>query len=171
MVAITISAKNMDPEVKYTLFDNKVNFLTDSLRKEVMDSGRQTKKIRQLKKLLKVSISALATMISIAPKTFAMSPMGTMTTSTSEAITPTVVMKWGMTIALVSVSAGIALGAVMLSVAGIYKMFRKRKEANEWTQDIIKGLVQVLISVPTVFVLYFLAQFLFGRLTVLKALF
>ncbi|MNP86984.1 hypothetical protein D3C76_1875650 [compost metagenome] len=50
-------------------------------------------------------------------------------------------------------------------------MFRKRDIATEWTTDIVKGLVQVLIAIPVTYVLYFLAQILFSHLTVIKALF
>jgi ABC-type amino acid transport system permease subunit len=63
----------------------------------------------------------------------------------------------------ISVGAGIILAAILLVLAGMSRMFGKkmRKDATEWTVDIIKGLTQVLISVPIVFVIYYLATLIF----------
>lgn len=176
MINISLGSKTLDPQVSYIGFkplvmtenEKKISFLTNSLLREVMaETGeKQLKKIKKLKKLMKVSMSILATVVTLAPKALAATGM-----TAAETITPAVVMKWGLTIALISVSAGVAISMTMFTVAGIYRMFRKRKEATEWTTDIVKGLVQVLIAVPTVYVLYFLAQLLFSHLTVLKALF
>jgi hypothetical protein len=172
MVAISIKAKGLDPLVKYNFspMEERVDFLAAQFREEVMreTGGKQLKKIKKLKKLLKASMSVLAAGISMAPKAFAATGMAA---PAAETITPALVMKWGLTLATISVSAGVAIGFIMLTIAGIYRMFRKRQEADAWSQDIIKGLIQVLIAVPTVYVLYFLAQLLFSHLTVLKALF
>lgn len=175
MMNVTLGSKTLDPQLSYIGFkpmilnaEEKVSFLADLLLKEVMEvsGGKQIKKIKKLKKIVKISISALATVATMAPKALAATGI-----TATEAITPAIVMKWGLTLALISVSAGVALSMIMFTVAGIYRMFRKRKESTEWTTDIVKGLVQVLIAVPTVYVLYFLAQILFSHLTVLKALF
>lgn len=176
MVMINFQSKGMDPKVTYRGFvpigiEEKVLFLSENLKREVMeaDGGKQKKKVKQLQSLLKASLSVLAVGISLAPKAFAAA--GMVAPVASETITPALIMKWGLTLALISVSAGVALSMTMLSIAGIYRMFRKKDKATEWTQDIVKGLVQVLIAVPIVYTLYFLAQILFSHLTALKALF
>ena len=177
MIQVNLSAKGLDSKIHYNRFEpiviqpeKKVNFLVETFRKEVelAEGGKQRKKIKKLKKLMKVSLSVLATGLHLSPRAFAQ----TATTATNiDPITPALVMKFGLTVALVAVSAGVALSMIMLTIAGMYRMFRKRREAEEWSQDIIKGLVQVLISVPTVYLLYFLAQLLFQHLGALKGLF
>lgn len=171
MTTITLRAKNLDPFVSYRSFEpteNKVLFMGETLFKEVMneEQGKRLKKIKKLKKIMRISVSILATAMTMAPKVFAATEL-----TAQAAITPAQIMVWGKTIALISVSAGIGLSMTMFAVAGIYRMFRKRREATEWTSDIIVGLVQVLIAIPSVYVLYFLAHFLFSHLTVLSPLF
>lgn len=179
MFNVNITARSFDPQVAYvpfksmTVVEKRVNFLKDSLVEEVMSapsSVQQAKKIKKLKKLMKVSATVLATMSSIAPK--AMAAVPAMATNTAvQTITPALILKWGLTVALISVAAGVALSMTMLSVAGIYRMFRKGEMATQWTSDIIRGLTQVLIAVPVVFLLYFLAQLAFQHLSMLKSLF
>lgn len=175
MVSVTIGAKSLDPNISYRAFkpmevqtEEKVHFLIENLREEVLkeSDGQRIKKIRKLKKLIKVSLSVLAATANLSPRALAAT-----TTAGVDKITPALMMKWGLTVALISVSAGVAISMTMLTIAGVYRMFRKRIEADEWSQDIIRGLVQVLISVPTVYLLYFIAQMLFSHLSFLKAAF
>jgi hypothetical protein len=63
---------------------------------------------------------------------------------------------------IISVGAAIIISMILLVGAGVMKMFRKKKEANEWTVDIIKGLIQVLVAVPVVFLIYYVANNLFS---------
>jgi Na+-driven multidrug efflux pump len=63
---------------------------------------------------------------------------------------------------VISVGAAIILSMILLVGAGVMKMFRKKKEANEWTVDIIKGLIQILVAVPVVFLIYYVANNLFS---------
>jgi hypothetical protein len=181
MMNINMTVKNPTTGVKYIPFqpmvseyEQKTLFLAESIMEEVMRGSekQQHKGIKKLKKILKISLAALGTGVGTTTRALAAVPTalpGAPVAATS--ITPAIVMKWGLTIALISVSAGIALSMIMLSVAGMYRMFRKREKATEWTNDIIKGLVQVLIAVPTVLLLFYLAQILFQHLSVLKAIF
>lgn len=63
-------------------------------------------------------------------------------------------MIMGLTI---MIGIGLIACAMMLVAAGILRAARKRKEATDWTVDIIKGLVQIVIAVPLVFLIYYLA--------------
>jgi hypothetical protein len=161
------------------LQENKVLFIGETLMKEVMNgsSDQQKKALKKLKRLQKqfvLILGASAASIMTLPLTgFAQSNQGvpgTLTTENTVDITPGVVMEWGLTIALITVAIGVAISGSLLAIAGIYRMFRKREESQIWTTDIIKGLVQVLIALPVVYSLFYLAQLVFGNLPVLEGL-
>lgn len=178
MISVNMSAKSFNSGVEYIPFksimiknkemEDQTLFLVSTLHTEVINGSekQQYKNIKKMKKFLKTSLSILGLMAGTATRAFAATAA-----SGIDPLTPAIIMKWGITVALISVAVGVALSMTMLTLAGIFRMFRKRKEADMWTTDIIKGLVQVLISVPTVFLLYFLAQMLFSHLSALKSLF
>lgn len=175
MTVINIRPKNPSEGVAYRPFgineaEDRVLFMANILKEEVMRGSekQQYKNVKKLKKFLKTSLSALGAGAGMSTRAFAAT---TTAIGATNPLTPAIVMKWGITIALIAVAAGVALSMIMLAVAGIYRMFRKRDIATEWTTDIVKGLVQVLIAVPVVYVIYVLAQMLFSNLTILKALF
>jgi hypothetical protein len=180
MTVLTVSARGLDPAVSYnrpfqkfdmgSITEERVLFLASTLKEEVIKgtTEQQLKNVKKLKKLLRGFAAVAAVGLKTAPKAFAAPPA---LAAGGTAITPAVVMQWGLTLALISVSVGVALAMIMLSVAGIYRMFRKRDIATEWSTDVIKGLVQVLIAVPTVYLLFYLAQLVFKNLPMLSGLF
>lgn len=181
---ITMSARELNSDVSYKSpvqqfnlkekVEDDVLFIASTLQKEVIKgtTGQQRKKIKQLKKLLKGFVVVMGAGIQVTPKAFAAAPLtGATTTAAANQITPAMVMSWGLNLALISVSVGVALSMTLLTLAGIYRMMRKRKEAEEWTTDVIKGLVQVLVAVPVVYLLFYLAQTVFKSLPILSGLF
>ncbi|AUO79491.1 hypothetical protein BSP10_088 [Bacillus phage BSP10] len=181
---ITMSSRELNSAVSYKSpvqqfnlkekVEDDVLFIASTLQKEVIKgtTGQQRKKIKQLKKLLKGFVVVMGAGIQVTPKAFAAAPLtGATTTAAANQITPAMVMSWGLNLALISVSVGVALSMTLLTLAGIYRMMRKRKEAEEWTTDVIKGLVQVLVAVPVVYLLFYLAQTVFKSLPILSGLF
>jgi hypothetical protein len=174
MTKLRVSARELDPTIKYIPFEvsereEKVLFLSNTLVEEVISAPpkQQQRKVKQLKKILQGFLVIAGVSMLSAPAAMA-APAGLETNIT---LTPDSVMQWGLTVALISVSVGVALSMTMLTIAGIYRMFRKRKEAAEWTEDVIKGLVQVLVAVPTTYLLFYLAQAVFKNLPMLSGLF
>ncbi|AYJ76372.1 hypothetical protein BSP12_186 [Bacillus phage BSP12] len=181
---ITMSSRELNSAVSYKSpvqqfnlkerVEDNVLFIASTLQKEVIKgtTGQQRKKIKQLKKLLKGFVVVMGVGIQATPKAFAAAPLtGATTSAAANQITPAMVMSWGLNLALISVSVGVALSMTLLTLAGIYRMMRKRKEAQEWTTDVIKGLVQVLVAVPVVYLLFYLAQTVFKSLPILNGLF
>ncbi|AGY47450.1 hypothetical protein Grass_185 [Bacillus phage Grass] len=181
---ITMSSRELNSAVSYKSpvqqfnlkekVEDDVLFIANTLQKEVIEgtTGQQRKKIKKLKKLLKGFVVVMGAGIQATPKAFAAAPLtGATTTVAANQITPALVMKWGLNLALISVSVGVALSMTLLTLAGIYRMMRKRKEAEEWSVDVIKGLVQVLVAVPVVYLLFYLAQTVFKSLPILSGLF
>lgn len=180
MVTVTMTSKGFSEGVNYNHFDKlvvgsekRVTFLAEKLYKEVMEKTNIKKEVKKLKKLQKGFVSILGATVMMNPlRAFAESPMKSpFTVQGTGAITPPVVMEWGLTLALITVAAGVAISMITLAAAGIYRMFRKRDKSIEWTEDIVKGLIQVLIAIPTVVALFYLAQLIFKNLPALGGLF
>jgi len=163
--------------------ENKMDFFINTLYTEVMSGTKQQqyKNVKRLKKLLKGFTLMLGTGVGTTTRTFAATVPTTsqttnplsipITTGGENTITPVVVMQFGLKVALITIAVGVALSMSMLAIAGIYRMCRKKDIATEWSTDVIKGLVQVLISVPITYILFYLAQLLFKHLPVLNGLF
>lgn len=173
-IAINFKPKESNPLVKYNVsstevkqsVNKKVHFLAQRLQEEVMlgNPSQLETNINKLKKMHKKFVLILGATAIVSLQT---NPLLAQAQQVSTEITPDTVMDWGQTIALIVVAIGIALAAPLLAAAGMYRMLRKRKEAEEWTTDIIKGLVQVLIAIPVVYSLFYLAQTLFKNLPAL----
>ncbi|WP_341323435.1 hypothetical protein NSQ62_08150 [Solibacillus sp. FSL H8-0523] len=179
----TFKCSSIDPIRK---FDNHLEgmvFLVETLKTEVMDGTpkQQRNNLKQLKRLLvkfaslliPIGIGSGLGMIIMSPHTVAASSLMTLkpTTTTTPQITPSSIMDWGLQIALIVVSLGVALAISLFAIAGIYRMItRNRKETVEWNTDILKGLTQVLVSIPLIYALFQLAQFVFKNLPFLDGL-
>ena len=146
--------------------EDKMLFLAETLKQEVLEGGHQIKKIRQLKKLFRKFAVVFGVKVGMASPAFA----ATVATGAAQTITPAIILHWGIMLALITVSIGVAISMSMLAIAGIYRMFRRRDEATEWSVDIVKGLVQVLVAVPIVYVVFTVAQHMFKALPALSGL-
>lgn len=160
---------------------NKMFFLAETLKSEVMTGtrGQQKKNTKQLKRLffqfskiaLSIGMVSILGMHMLSPHTVAASTLIKVNAPTTPEITPTVIIDWGLQIALLVMAAGFALSMIMFGFVGMYQMVtRKRDVVIEWNSDIVKGLVQVLVSIPLVYALFLLAQFVFKRLPIFEGL-
>jgi hypothetical protein len=66
-----------------------------------------------------------------------------------------------LTLLKISVGAAIILAIILLVVNAMGRMFRI-SGMTAWAKDIIRGLVQVLIAVPLVFLIYYVANLFFS---------
>lgn len=194
VISLKISAKELDNKVNYhkpiefyklnnkeSDDANKVLFMAENLYMEVMEETsdqKRTKKVKQLKKMFQKFIFLLGTSAVLLPKRSMAAEVKNswnqeeMLSSGSQiTLTPDTIMDWGLTVALITVAIGVAVSMTLLTAAGIYRMFRKKKESEEWSTDVLKGLAQTLISIPTVYLLYYLAHIVFKNLPVLHGLF
>jgi len=160
-----------------------VLFLAQTLKEEVTKGTKkqQKKNLKQLKKLfiqfatisLMVGVGTSFGIITTEPLTASANSLMATTanaTPTTE-ITPDSIMDWALKIALLVVAVGVGLSMSMFAIVGIYLMItRKRKEALDWNSDIIKGVVQVLVSIPLIYALFQLSQIVFKNLPFLEGL-
>lgn len=138
---------------------SKTDFLMKELKKEVKNLDEKGKKIilKTLKLMYLTSTSTLGVMAISTSQVFAQSSLDAAFIPKSE-ILEIFAYLTGIT-ALIGVGASILL----LQSAGIYRMFKKKKESIEWTSDILKGLTQVIASPILVGVIAVLAYMLFGN--------
>jgi type IV secretory pathway VirB2 component (pilin) len=90
-------------------------------------------------------------------------PVGTTNLPQSAVGMPPELLQLLLQILKISVGTAVLLSMILLVGAGIMRMFRKKKEATEWTTDIVKGLIQILVAVPIVFLIYFVVNLLFSN--------
>ncbi|AIW03583.1 hypothetical protein CPT_Moonbeam185 [Bacillus phage Moonbeam] len=139
-------------------------FTLEALQKEIQE-GSHPRQTRKTKQILRGVMAVLVASAQVAPKALAAG-----TDIASQTITPSMVLKWGSSLALLGVSASVSLSMIMLIVASFYKMMRKGEKADQWSSDILKGLVQSLVAVPLVSILFYLAQIVFKNLPSLGSL-
>ncbi|WP_349774038.1 hypothetical protein [Lederbergia lenta] len=62
-----------------------------------------------------------------------------------------------MTLLVLALAVAFVLAMVLMMSAGAMRMFRQKKLANDWTEDILRGFTQILLSIPVIFVIYYVA--------------
>jgi len=144
---------------------NNVNFHIPTLLKEVKRLPQS--KIRQNKKtvqtfLVSASSFMMLPLKSMANTTVPTQQLGTTTLPQSGSGIPPELLELLLKLLVIAVGTAVIFAAILLVGAGVMKMLRKRKEANEWTTDILKGLIQILVAVPVVFLIYYVANLLFS---------
>lgn len=170
---VNLCVKKQDELIKYNNFNQlvfrqaeesaNVNFQFLTI-KEVKSLPKKTKK-----KYYKIAVSFLVTiatyMVSVSK-----SMASTVLPSTSNGIINIPVTAHGLppelmqifgTGLVILVAVAVLLCMAMLMGAGLLRAMRKKKEASEWTGDIIKGLVQVLLAPPIIFLIFYIATILF----------
>ncbi len=165
MTVLKISAKEFQPHVNYqwkqiTKELDQTDFMIRNILKEVEDAN--TKKRKEMKRVLKaIRISGVSILIMMLQTQMAFAEtIGT----GAEIITPSEATKFGLQLALIAVGASFGIAAIALVGAGVARMFRQKKMARDWTTDILKGLAQVVVAIPTVYLIFYLSLNLFGNL-------
>ena len=168
---VNLCVRKPNPSVKYqftnpivigndTFTLNNVNF--QEIIKEVRQLPKN--KIKEYKKNIKLFIVTATSFMMLPLKSMASESIPTTTNlpKTAEGLPPELL---DLLVKLLMISVGLAvmLAAILLVGAGIMRMFRKKKEATEWTSDILKGFIQVLVAPSVIFVIYYLATLLLGN--------
>jgi hypothetical protein len=173
MVLVNLCVKNQDTLVKYRFFKpfvtgddtftiNNVNFHIPKLVKEVKQLPKS--KIHQYKQMIQTFLATTAsfTMLPLRSMANTSIPTGTTTLPQSATGMPPELLELLLTLLKISVGAAVILAAILLVANAIGRMFRING-MTQWAKDIIKGLVQVLVAVPIVFLIYYVANLLFSN--------
>jgi hypothetical protein len=173
---VNFCVKNPNPVVNYQFSEpfkvnnehfsmDNVNFHIPTLFEEVKNTSKA--KIQSYKRIINAFLVTASSFLmlplrSMANTSVPTAQMGTtILPKTAEGLPPELLALL-LKLLVIAVGTAVILAAILLVGAGVMKMFRKRKEANEWTVDIIKGLIQILVAAPVVFLIYYLANMLFS---------
>ena len=175
MKLVNLCLKNHDPLTNYRLFKsfnidnetvriNNVNFHIPTLLKEVRQLPKT--KVKQYKKtirtfLVTIGSFAIFPLRSIASELPHSIQTGTTTLPQSATGMPPELLELLLMILKISVGAAVILAAILLVANAIGRMFRING-MTQWAKDIIRALVQVLVAVPLVFLIYYVANLLFS---------
>lgn len=162
-ITVNLCVKERNPCLNYNLSSFKVgtvNFPMEINMEEVINLP--SRKRKQYTKILKATVSTAISFLSLSSKSMA----SALTTATQpvantglplDLIDPILeLIKWAL-------GGSILLTVLLLIASGAMRQFRKKKESVEWTTDIIKGFIQILIATPLVFLLYYVVTLLLGN--------
>lgn len=164
-MTLTITAKELNPSIRYINPIQKTiikkvedvkqdaNFLDQKIIKGVKSLSHFEK--RRILKILKTTYLTLTSTLGLAIPVLAQSSASVMNSEILE------IMKYLEAIAAIG---GVGLAIILLQAAGVYRMFPKKKtEATEWTVDILKGLLQLVVAPILVMTITLATYFLFGN--------
>lgn len=132
--------------------------------KEVMNLTKKERK--QAGKIIKAFIGATVSFLTLSSRSMANELNATPTPQVVNTGLPTEMIQPIMDLIKLALGGSVLLAVLLLIAAGALRMMRKKKEATEWTSDIIKGFVQILISTPVIFLLYYIVTSLLGNFQV-----
>lgn len=171
---VRFCVKKPDPLINYsysapfkvaeeTIGIHDINFHIPTLVEEVKKLPKN--KIREYKRNLQAILATTSSFMMALPlKSMAntMQSTGVTTLPKSAEGMPPEILNLLLMLLVIAVGCGVVFAAILLAAAGMSRMLGKRKEAKEWTVDIIKGLIQVLVAVPVVFLIYYIVNLLFS---------
>lgn len=163
-VKLNFCVRKPNPSINYNFTDSiilgnsPVNFHPEILVKEVNNLSIKGK--MKLKKVAMSFLTTAGTFLMLSSKSMAASLKQGEQIPVSGIMMPPELMQLMLTILVIVVAIGIILSAILMASAGIMKMLgkKRRKEAEEWSVDIIKGFIQVILSAPVIFLLYYIAS-------------
>jgi hypothetical protein len=180
---LRISARNLEPDVKYNHF-KQINSKEENkplLHQSVFHLQNIQEGVKQLnkerrKKYLKIAKATLLTSLSIymlvdpllvsaqVPTAVMATASLVASTPTPEMITPSDIVKVGLILIGLTAISGIVLSIILYQVSGAYRMLRNSKEATEWQVDIRKGISDILIAPVIILAIAMMAFLLFSGL-------
>lgn len=166
---LKISAKKLDPQVNYVSplksisLEGNQDFLFRNLEWEV----KRTKK-KDLKKYAKICRAALTTsllLLGLAHPAFAATDVLIPGSAGSNVLMPKDIVTIGLWIIGISATISSVLAVILMQLAGGYRMLRKenKRDATEWTQEIMKGYTQIILAPVIILAIAFIAYLLFGN--------
>jgi hypothetical protein len=166
VVLVNLCVKNPNSLVNYC-FTNTIVIEQENVNFHIptLEEVRQLpkKKRREYQRIAKSFLATATTFLILPLRSMAQSsvPVGTTTLPQSATGMPPELLELLLTLLKISVGAAVILAAILLVFNAVGKMFRLNG-MTQWAKDIIRGLVQVLIAVPVVFLIYYVANLLFS---------
>lgn len=138
---------------------NPVNFPIEINMKEVMNLSKKERK--SASKIVKSFVGTAISFLSLSSRSMAQG-LNQPTQQVMNTGIPIDLIEPIMELIRMALGGSILLAVLLLIAAGTLRMFRRKKEASEWTTDIIKGFLQILIATPVIFLMYYIVTLLLG---------
>lgn len=165
-VTVKFCVKNPKSYVNYhtssiVINNDKVNFPMKINIEEVISLKKKERK--QYKKIIQSFIGTSMSFLMLTSRSMAATSQTTPSLPSGGIALPPDLMEPLMQLIGLAIGGSVVLSILLMIAAGTMRQFRKKKEAVEWTTDIIKGFMQILISVPLIFLIYYIATLLLGN--------
>ena len=151
----TSQSNKIEFYVHSTIDKEKVTFFLQNIEKEVINLPISKQK-KWKKSLLTAYQTCLSLILTVKPAAAASHQLDTK-------LIPTDLLDIILQLEILAVILGVALANITFVGAGIYRILRKEKVSREWSVDIIKGLVQILIAPVFITTIIYIISFLFGN--------
>ena len=173
MIKVNLCVKEPQEFNNYKLTTFYVSDDAGNFQTQIEEEVKHLSK-KERKKYQKIAMSFVVTMgsfMAFASKSMAATsplppfgqatPVTTLPSGVATGIPPELMeILTGALVLMVGVSVVLCIG--MLMAAGVLRALRKKKEATDWTVDIIKGLTQVIVSAPVVYLIYYVSVKMFA---------
>ncbi|AZV43700.1 hypothetical protein BAOM_3091 [Peribacillus asahii] len=120
------------------------------------------KQRKKYDKIIKSFIGTTISFLTLTSKSMASQLQNTQPQQIMETGLPTDLIEPIMELIRLALGGSVLLSVILLIAAGTLRQFRKKKEAMEWSTDIIKGFIQILIATPLIFLLYYVVTSMLG---------
>lgn len=163
-ITVNLCVKKPKDYLKYNLtsfqINQSVNFPIKIIVEEVRNLTNKQKK--KYSKIIKAFIGATISFLTLSSKSMA----NAQNSPTQQVVTtglPPDLIEPIMELIKLAIGGSVLLSIILLILAGTMRQFRKKKEASEWSTDIIKGFIQVLLATPIIFLMYYVVTKLLGN--------
>lgn len=163
-LTVNICAREPKSFIKYkttsfTIDTKSVNFPIKIYEKEVTKLSKKQRK--EFAIIVKSFIMTTISFLTLSSKSMASELQTTLSQSPVNTV-PTEILDPFIHLIYMAIGSSVFLTMLLLISAGILRMLRKKEQSIEWTTDIIKGFIQILITTPLVFLIYYVTVKLLG---------
>jgi hypothetical protein len=143
---------------------NAINFPIKIWEEEVNLLSQKERKANL--KLVKSFIASTISFLSLSSKSMAAPSVANTVNPMSIGGIPPEIMTPLVQLLGTALGLSVALAMILMMSAGAMRMFRQKEKAISWTNDIIRGLIQILVSIPVVFLLYLAVTTILGNFSI-----
>ncbi|PKR82875.1 hypothetical protein [Heyndrickxia camelliae] len=142
---------------------NEESFPVEINLKEVINLAPHQKKKYQ--KIIKTFIGTTVSFLMLSSRSMAQGLAGTASQPSSTLGLPPDFIEPILLLIKMALGGSFLLAILLMIAAGTLRMLRQKKQAVEWSNDIIRGFTQILLSIPVIFLIFYVAIKLLGNFT------
>jgi hypothetical protein len=141
---------------------NAINFPIQIWKEEVKKLSNHQRKTNL--KIVKSFIASTISFLSLSSKSMAAS--STAINPMSIGGIPPEILEPLVQLIATALGLSVALAMILMMSAGVMRMFRQKEKAMKWNTDIVKGFLQIMLSIPICYLLYFAVVTILSNFTI-----